>query len=256
MKFKFILLLLLITIIIPFVYSAGIAGQEYTYFTLEKCYGNVYERVFQYNPNVPYELVNCTLINDTNIQWNCPCTKELKILTPANTISSYAILIQYNLDKPHDLPSSGNFTNDDLIYNSMLKRVYTITNITLMPYVDENSISESGDILNTLLYLFILFIVLILIGLAIWGIFYALSDKIKRWLGMNKDDKLTLGSILRSIFSRKKIEKRMIGKTNLDLGESDRVAKPIGNPVSSHEKQNKKITNEDVAKSILEDFNK
>jgi hypothetical protein len=227
--------ILFVLLLIPFVHANGIAGSEYSFFSIDSCYGDVQLRVYEYNPDIVYNIVNCSYLN--NSEWLCPCMKELKIQTQPNTTSQYAILLQYTINKTIQPFPGTNLSNDDNVFNSQLKRIYTITNITLTP--TQESVVDEGtqNVYNTMFYIFIVFIVVCLLGVVVWGIIYAMSDKIKRWIGMDKNEEVTFKSVLKSIFSRKKVIEEKVIKTK--------------------EKEDKeKISNEYMAQFILDKVNK
>lgn len=246
MSKQYLLLMLLLLPISVFALQ-GISGQPVTYFNAPACVGKLDAIVTSYT-NVSYSLVNCSLINNT--RWECPCTRNFSILTPVNTSSHYNIQVQYYIGKQQLVGNRTKPTQptDAEIYNDNLKRIETISDIFIVPYLETIIVQDTTqtDIGDIVLFIFLLFLFIIMIVLVIAAVIYANSDRIKKRLGMvderGRDNNITVKQIIKNIFSRPDVNRKQ-------------VVQPKRNIVQKTNKKESNSTQDEIRK-LLEEFDK
>jgi len=244
---------LLVVIVLLFsvsVLAAGQAGTPYNFYSVEKCYGDIKVRIYPLTMS-QYSLVDCILTPPND--WSCPCTKKLYILTSNNTINRFSALVQYYIDAPKNFtPSLDGKPTQEELYNDGLKRIYTIKDITIGPNTEisiSDALSKNETINNILLFVIIGFGVIVFLFFVIIVIFWLFGENIRKWLGLAEDEKMTLGKILRKIFTREDIQRKTF------VRESGKVLPSI-KPVEK-QPQIKNVSNtQDEIRKILEGLDK
>jgi len=255
MNYKYSPLIVMFILISVAVTAVGDAGKPYIFFNVEKCYGDVNVRVY------PLEMANYTLLGgcvtptgDKN-NWVCPCQQNLTILTPELTSSKFSALVQYNIDKPRDVNITvGGMPTADELYNDGLKRIYTIRDIIITPNgIDVSGALSLNPIVNKiLLTAVIVFGILMFIGFVYIVVFWFYSEEMRKWLGIGEDDKMSLGLIIKRIFTREDINRKTLIRNNGKVLPTIKSVQPI-----EKKKVETKIFNaEDEARRILEDLDK
>ena len=221
------------------VYAEGISGKPYKFIDVPSCYGDIQVKVNEFTNVNRYAIINCTYVS--GIEWSCPCMNSLYILTPPDTETHFSIFVQYFISKPRIIPSPSVPPSNDEQYNEEIKRIKTINGIFIVPSIEDKTLNkeEEKGILIILILVGVIFVFILILAIMI----FLLGDNIKRWLGMDEDEKLTFGKLLKNVFSRPSIDRKDIGK---------RDDKPKETLLVKEQKVNEKI--EDEVRKILKEI--
>jgi uncharacterized membrane protein len=253
MKYKISLLFVILLLCSVAVIAVGEAGKPYNYFNIEKCVGPVSVRIYAISMT-NYTLPDCQQL--TTSDWTCPCATNLYILTPPKTDSRFSALVQYYIGqtKPFTPSTDGKPTAEEL-YNDGLKRVYTVKDIMITKNKEltgAGALSDNEAINRVLLGVLMvvgIIILLVFIGFASMWIF---DEKLRAWMGLREDDKMTIGMILKKVFSREDISrKEFVRKEGNVLPKINPVNKKVEN-----KKEEKKIDAQEEIRKILEGLDK
>ena len=249
MKYKISLLFIMLLLLCVNVIAVGEAGKPYSFYNVGKCYGDIKARVYPLG-NENYTLINCTQnsIND----WVCSCRTNLSILTPSNVDSRFSILVQYYIAQPKNFtPSTDGKPTAEEIYNDGLKRVYTIKDIIITKNKEafvNGALSENDKINNVLLGALMVVGGIVLVAFLTILLMWLFDERLRKWIGLKDDEKMTIGKILKRIFTRESI-------TRKELVRKDGSVLPTIRPVEvkpiTKQEQKKNNTEEEIRK-ILE----
>jgi hypothetical protein len=239
---------MLLLISVP-VIAIGQSGTPFNFFNVEKCVGDIKVRIYPIS-ETNYTLINCVAMSKTD--WTCPCNTSLYILTSPQTDGRFSALVQYYIGQTKNFTASkdGKPTQEE-IYNEALKRVYTIKDITLTKnkemFVD-GALSDNKNINNILLGIVIIIGIIIFIVSIVFVILWVYDEKIRAWMKLNEDDKMTILMILKKIFSREDIARSNTIQNKKQI-QSNKELQP-------NKKIEKKIDTQDEIRKILEGLDK
>jgi hypothetical protein len=224
------------------VYAEGTSGIPYKFFDVPSCYGDIYLRVNEVSRTGRYGFPSCQYVS--GMDWKCPCQDALYIITENGSSTHFNIMVQYNIGQPRNILRPNIPPSTDEQYNDNLKRIVTLRDIIIVPSnesISNEKMLQQKEVLGILIYVLLAFVIIVVVI----GFIFFFSDVIKRWFDMEEDEKLTFGGLLKAIFSRPKIERKVIGKSN------ENVNVPV-------EKKETKQSNsvEEEARRILEEIGK
>jgi hypothetical protein len=255
MKYKIPLLFVMFILISVAVTSVGESGKPYIFFNVEKCYGDINVRVYPLDMDNYTLLGNCITPTGDKNHWICPCQQNLTILTPELTSSKFSALVQYNIDKPREVNTTiGGMPTEDDLYNDEIKRIYTIRDIIIVPNGNDISgaLSLNPLVNKILLTAVIVFGILMFVGFVYIVIFWFYSEEMRKWLGIGEDDKMSLGMIIKRIFTREDISRKTLIRKEGKVLPIIKSVEPI-----IEKKNESKVSNvQDEARRILEDLDK
>lgn len=171
-----------------------------------KCYGQIFIQVNDIQGSSNYTFQNCVQINP--ILWGCNCGQTPILYNTLNETTTISFRIQYDISQPK--------SNDD-IYNQQLKRV--VTKSVIISTIKEKGPTPFEELINNssgIIIVFGIIILLIVVGAIITVILFFNMDKIKRWLGVDEDEKMTLKEIIVAIFTRSNIKRRRFEKIQVN----------------------------------------
>jgi len=249
MKYKIPLLIVMLLLFSVVVTAVGEAGKPYDFYDVPKCAGNISVRIYAMS-QVNYTLVDCTKISVSD--WNCPCAKSLYILTQKNTDSRFSALVQYYIEPLKSFtPSKDGKPTQEELYNDGLKRIYTIQDILITKNKEltgNDALSANSTINNILLGLLMFVGGVVFIAFLTIGLMWFYDDKLRKWLGLRDEDKMTLGMILKKVFTREDISRKELIRKDGSLTPNVKQVMPT----PQKPKETKKSNAEEEIKKILE----
>jgi len=211
-KINTISLLLVLMFFITMAYDVnaqGVAGEPYVFLETPVCYGEIQIRVNKHDPGI-YTIHNCVLNRTVGKYdyWDCNCQDTLVMSIPENQINKFDILAQYYV---------GVITNNEL-QNTGFQRIVPINGLTFTEnpgeiYRQEEQRKLTEMQVETIIsfivtFVFVIFLIIILVLIY----FFILKNKLRRWLQLGEDDKMTIGMIFKKIFRRESISRKSLGK--------------------------------------------
>jgi hypothetical protein len=249
MKYKISLLIVMLLLFSVSVIAVGEAGKPYNYFNIEKCVGEVKVRVYPISMS-NYTLVDC--VSYTTNDWTCPCSDKLYILTPKNTDSRFSALVQYYIGEQKAFtPSPDGTPTAEEQYNDGLKRIYTVKDITITKNKEltgSGALSNNEKINNFLLGVLLFVGGVIIVAFITFALLWIYDEKLRAWMGLKEGDKMTIGMILRKIFTREDISRKEFTRKK---GEVLPVIKPAEKKVEA-KVEKKTVDAQEEIRKILE----
>jgi uncharacterized membrane protein len=185
--------------------------------------------------------------------WVCPCNQKPLIQIANNTKGHFDAMVQYYIDKPKEvIPYENGTPTANELYNEQIKRLDVIKDIMMIPAgsVEDGVLHIPASVSDFILFIFMLLVILVILIVGVIVVIYVYSERIKRWLNMDKDEKLSFKKVLVAIFRRPNVSRKSIGKRDKDF-EAKRVQQQVKEP----EKIKSTPTAEDEVRKILEELN-
>lgn len=257
-KYKVIICILTMFVMLSTtIYGELLSGVQTNIINVSVCYGNIDISV-QPNKGVIYQLIDCSVDNEDTNKWHCPCVinneTKIDILVQENETAKFSIIYQYYIGqtKPVNITYNNGLPTEDEVYNEQLKRIGNVETDTFYNSIELQRIKKEQQIKTQGMQSFILtffmygfgglFALIVFIMIIIF-----IKNRIRRWLKLKDYEKLTIGKILKKIFSREDINRFELGKQ--DVVKLNNTKKTI--PIKSIP-----LSTEDEARKILEDIDK